>query len=237
MRACAGVSAPADSKTSCAVGTTAPAATREQRRTRTAAFVAGPKQRSRPAGPLVQRAVAGAGGNDAVDAVGAQRVDDAAVGVGVAGDDRDPRRARRREHAQAERHAQPATAATASARPPGPRRSTRHRPSRRRRHGRCAVCARPMRRGSSRPARPPRPARRDAAPPHRVDDVLRPVGKQRRRRPHRRRQHDRLVRRQHALQQVGGLLERVGAVGDDDAATSLRSRWYATRSARRRQTA
>ena len=58
-------------------------------------------------------------------------------------------------------------------------------------------------------------ARRDG---DRVGEVLRAVGLQRRRRPHRRGQHDRLGRREHALQEVRGLLERVGAVGDDDAA-------------------
>jgi hypothetical protein len=49
-----------------------------------------------------------------------------------------------------------------------------------------------------------------------VGEVLRAVGQARGRRPHRRREDDRLGRREHALQEVRGLLERVGAVGDDD---------------------
>jgi hypothetical protein len=49
-----------------------------------------------------------------------------------------------------------------------------------------------------------------------IGEVLRAVGEARGRRPHRRREDDRLGRREHALQEVRGLLERVGAVGDDD---------------------
>ena len=49
-----------------------------------------------------------------------------------------------------------------------------------------------------------------------VGQVLRAVGEARGRRPHRCREDDRLGRREHALQEVRRLLERVGAVGDDD---------------------
>ena len=52
----------------------------------------------------------------------------------------------------------------------------------------------------------------------RIGEIARPVGVARRRRTHRRRQHDRLGRSDDAGEEIGRLLERVGAVGDDDAA-------------------
>ena len=55
-----------------------------------------------------------------------------------------------------------------------------------------------------------------------------------RRRPHRRREDDRLGRREHALQEVRGLLERVGAVGDDDRRRPRRARGDARRARRAR---
>jgi repressor LexA len=51
----------------------------------------------------------------------------------------------------------------------------------------------------------------------RVLEVLRAVGARRSGWPHRAGQHHRLVRRQHGLQEEGGLLHGVGAVRDDDA--------------------
>ena len=52
---------------------------------------------------------------------------------------------------------------------------------------------------------------------HRVVQVARAVGADRRGRPHRADQHHRLVALDHQVQEVRGLLHGVGAVGDDDA--------------------
>ena len=71
----------------------------------------------------------------------------------------------------------------------------------------------------------------------RVGEVLRAVGEARRRRPHRGGQDDRLRRRQHALQEIRRLLERVGAVRDDDPTTSGRARSARRAPASRRQVA
>ncbi|MCY1365044.1 hypothetical protein D9M69_518750 [compost metagenome] len=51
----------------------------------------------------------------------------------------------------------------------------------------------------------------------RVAHVLRTVGRQGRGRTHRAGQHHRLGRREHGVQEEGGLFQRVGAVGDHDA--------------------
>ena len=53
---------------------------------------------------------------------------------------------------------------------------------------------------------------------HGIQQVLRTIRLDGGRRPHRGGQYDRLLRRQHALQQVGGLFQRVGAVRDHHAA-------------------
>ena len=64
------------------------------------------------------------------------------------------------------------------------------------------------------PAAHPHPAARAGVGGHqqRIGQVLRPIGRQRRGRTHGARQHHRLGRAQHPLQQVGGFLQRVGAV-------------------------
>ncbi|MCY1522475.1 hypothetical protein D9M68_573330 [compost metagenome] len=51
----------------------------------------------------------------------------------------------------------------------------------------------------------------------RIAHVLRTIGRQRRRRTHRARQHHRLGGRQHRMQEEGRFLQRVGAVRDHDA--------------------
>ncbi len=89
--------------------------------------------------------------------------------------------------------------------------------SRRRRAGRCGPCAR-RRRGCGRPA-PPRTPRAPGGAP-RVTASSRfcgPSAEQRGGRAHRGGQHQRLGRRQHAVQEIGGFLQRVGAVGDHHA--------------------
>ena len=53
--------------------------------------------------------------------------------------------------------------------------------------------------------------------PHRVEQVQRPVGADRRGRAHRPDHHDRTLVLHGEVQEVGGLLQGVGAVGDDDA--------------------
>ena len=96
-------------------------------------------------------------------------------------------------------------------------RSARRRPSRRRRGDTGGPCGRRAPNARCRRRRPRRRAHRArVATATASAQVLRPVGLARRRRPHRRGEHDRLRRREDALEEVRGLLERVGAVGDDD---------------------
>jgi hypothetical protein len=52
---------------------------------------------------------------------------------------------------------------------------------------------------------------------HRVQQVLRAIGNQRGSRAHRAGQHDGLGRGQQRLQEERGFLQRIGAMGDDDA--------------------
>ena len=219
MRACTGVSAPADGSSSprC-VGTAAVEAARAaQHRARRRRCASQQRRFERVVHACRCRCRRRTMPSHAGVPPAPARI--AAVGAGVAGDDLDPAARRLASPARARPSASPAgQSRRRAAGLPRPRRAARRRPSRRHRGGRCAPCARRSAEctvPASTAITPRAPGSR--ATRHRIEQVLRAVAQQRGGRAHRRRQHHRLGRRQHALQQVGGLLQRVGAVGDHDA--------------------
>ena len=174
---------------------------------------------------MVQAAVAARSGDDAVHAGFAQRAHQCAARFAVAGDDLDHRPVRyiARQACEAERFTRRPFAVPAHL----PCFDVRQRAGIARTesveairvelaHIECAVNSTGQHGDDT--ARPGR-----ACDEQSIEQVLRAVGLKRCGRAHRRDQHDRLGRRKHALQEIGGLLQRVGAVRDHDAA-NLRPR-------------
>mmetsp|Transcript_16081 Transcript_16081/g.44715 ORF Transcript_16081/g.44715 Transcript_16081/m.44715 type:complete len:333 (+) Transcript_16081:405-1403(+) len=167
-----------------------------------------------------QRAIAGSCGNQAVDAAGQQRSHQPAIRAGMVHHDLDARPliGRALDARQAQRLAR--RPAPEQAHPP--LLDTRDQGSVARLEGIDAVTVRlahldgvmhPARQADDHAGGPRRQRQL-----HRVVKILGAVRRQRGRGAHRRRQHHRLGRCQHPVQEIGRLLERVGAVGDDDPA-------------------
>ena len=167
----------------------------------------------------MDRAVAGGGDDQTVDAGVDQRTDGAAIDAGRAGDDLHPRPGRAlggrssRPRADSAGHGRRSWSLPASTRPSTPASPDENASSRdewtlRTSRAECSVPAK-----ATTHARPPRLGGNG----DRVGQVARPVGLARGRRPHRPGQDHRLGDGHDAGEEIGRLLERVGAMGDDDA--------------------